>query len=127
MEPTQKFNYKAKQLEKAYKRFEDAVSQERNEFVQDSVIQRYEFTFELFWKVGKFYLEIQWIQVNSPRAVMKSLYEIGVIDDVDLFLDMMEVRNLSSHIYDEEKSNEIYDFITKNYQHLYNAYKNMEI
>ena len=44
-------------LDAALTRLEGALAQPVNEFVRDSAIQRFEFTFELFWKSLKGYAE----------------------------------------------------------------------
>lgn len=79
--------------------------------VADATIQRFEFTFELLWKTFKRFLSREGIQVKTPRETLVACYQIGWIDDEELWLKMLEDRNETSHIYDKEKALEIYERI----------------
>lgn len=71
---------------------------------RDGLIQRFEFTTELAWKSIKEYLEDQGasMAIASPRAVLKEAFSMGIIDDEDIWNKILQSRNLTSHIYDEE-------------------------
>ena len=58
-------------LEKAIERLRDILNQERNEYVRDGVVQRFEFTFELCWKALKRVLALEGLKWNvlSKRFV----------------------------------------------------------
>lgn len=114
MEQIKKYMISKSKLEKAYKKLQQALNELPNEYIQDSVIQRFEFTFELLWKTLKLYLDIEGLQEQTPRQVLKRSFEIGLIEDIDLFLDMMDIRNLTSHTYNEDLAWEVYDFIKNN-------------
>jgi nucleotidyltransferase substrate binding protein (TIGR01987 family) len=43
----------------------------------DGTIQRFEFTFELFWKAVRRLLAGQGVEANSPRAVLQQAYRLG--------------------------------------------------
>lgn len=45
------------QYEQALGRLQDVFQQEKNEFIRDSAVQRFEFTFDLSWKLLKALLE----------------------------------------------------------------------
>ena len=81
----------------------------------DGVIQRFEFCFELSWKLMKAYLSFEGIGANSPRSSIRESFKIGLITEAEDWLDMLEKRNLSSHTYDEETAREIYQHISKKY------------
>ena len=77
----------------------------------DAVIQRFEFTFELCWKAVRIYLQEQeGIEVSSPKGTLKAAFRQGLIrQEEELeFLQMLEDRNASSHVYDEAEANEIF-------------------
>ena len=65
------------------------------------VIQVYEFTFELAWKTVKDFLEANEVLAKYPREVIKEGFRYGLLDG-ELWLDMLQKRNLMSHSYDEE-------------------------
>jgi len=114
MEPTQRFKNSVIKLQKAYLALEKACKEPKNEYVQDSVIQRFEFTFELLWKTLKEYLLVQWIEVFTPRQALLQAYKIGLLSDIEVFLNMKDCRNLTSHTYNEELAEEVYLFACEN-------------
>ncbi len=96
-------------LERAVDKLADVLRQERNEYVRDSAIQRFEFTFELMWKTLKAHLEGQGVIVYSPRESIKGAYQIGLIEEDATWLQMIELRNLTTHTYNEEIADRIYE------------------
>ena len=74
----------------------------------DGTIQRFEFTFELFWKVLQRLLADQGIAANSPKSVLQHAYRLGWLDHEATWLKMLEDRNLTSHTYREALALEIY-------------------
>ena len=75
----------------------------------DLVVKRFEFTYEMSWKALKRYLSFLGIEVTNPRNVFKEAYAQSIISGETIWLDMIEQRNLSSHIYDELEISEILD------------------
>jgi nucleotidyltransferase substrate binding protein (TIGR01987 family) len=73
----------------------------------DLVVKRFEFTYEMSWKALKRYLDFLGIEATNPRNVFKEAYVQGIISDENIWLDMIEQRNLSSHMYDELEIKEI--------------------
>jgi len=83
--------------------------------IVDGTIQRFEFTFELAWKLAKALLEYNGIDVATPRAAIKEAYKAQMIKDGQAWIDMLEDRNKTSHIYDETQARKIYDKIKTNH------------
>lgn len=52
------------------------------------------------WKALKRLLHYLGVDARTPRAIFKEAYAHGLITDEQVWLDMIEMRNLSSHIYD---------------------------
>ncbi|OAG26931.1 nucleotidyltransferase substrate binding protein [Thermodesulfatator autotrophicus] len=102
-------------LEQAFARLKEALPKVKDDLDRDGVIQRFEFTVELFWKTLKIILAYQGIECASPRRCIKEAFRAGLIDDDEIVLDMLEDRNRSSHIYDESTAEEIFMRITKVY------------
>jgi len=96
---------------------DDALKKEPdNGFIKDSVIQRYEYTVELAWKVMKDYLEEQgFIDVTSPKKVIRKAFEERLIQDATAWMAALNGRNITSHAYDETKANEIIKDISEKY------------
>jgi nucleotidyltransferase substrate binding protein (TIGR01987 family) len=76
----------------------------------DLTVKRFEFTYEMSWKALKRYLDFVGVDVKNPRATFKEAYLQEIIDEENIWLDMIEQRNLSNHIYDEY---EISDIVNK--------------
>lgn len=71
------------------------------ELERAGIIQFFEMTFELAWKVLKDYLEAQGYLVKSPRETIKQAYQIELINDGHVWLDALAKRNLTTHTYDD--------------------------
>jgi len=97
------YNYK-----NALNRFIDAIEKETilkeegfYDIFLDLIVKRFEFTYDMSWKAIKRYLDFVGIDVTNPRNSFKEAYSIGLIKDENIWLDMINQRNLSSHIYSE--------------------------
>ena len=127
----EKLKAKHKSLSNALNRLEEAINILENldkkmdnqllDFVEnvdlrrslrDSLIQRFEFTVDLFWKYIKKILELQLkepSELNSPRSVIESACKAKILSeqDAEKIIEMIKCRNKTSHIYLEEISDTI--------------------
>lgn len=114
-----KFEEKYNKLTAAVERLEEAVkdySVNPISSIRDGVIQRFEFCTELAWKATREYLIDQgYTEINSPKAVMKQAYSDRIISDEGVWLKLLNDRNLTSHLYDEETASEIFNSIKGEY------------
>lgn len=90
----------------AVHRLEDAVIDYQNipnDTVRDGMIQRFEFTFELGWKALKEYMVDAGMQntMQFPKQVLREAYAAELISSEPVWLDMLNARNMTSHIYDD--------------------------
>jgi len=109
---------KHENLKNAFHRLEEAVNKPLvDDIVMDAAIQRFEFTFELAWKVMKDYLEYQGIieNVKGPRDCIKEAFKLNLIKDGDGWIEMLLSRNLTSHIYDKDRTEKIFNDIKQKY------------
>ncbi len=84
--------------------------------LKDSVIQRFEYTIEWIWKFLKYVLLEDYSKDEVfAKSVLKSAYKANIIEDLDIFLSMIERRNRLSHDYHEEFSEISFDIIVKDY------------
>jgi nucleotidyltransferase substrate binding protein (TIGR01987 family) len=77
------------------------------DLIPDVLVKRFEFTFETSWKAIKRYLDYAGIEASTPRTAFKEAYAQGLISGEAAWLDMIEQRNLSSHVYDESGVSDI--------------------
>jgi nucleotidyltransferase substrate binding protein (TIGR01987 family) len=104
-----------KQFNRALLTLEQAIGMEDNVLVKDAVIQRYEYTFELSWKLMKSILHYQGIELTFPREILKESFAVGWINDALIWDNMLIDRNLTSHVYQEKKADESYSRIVNTY------------
>lgn len=104
-------------FEKAFLQLESATIklQSLSDLEKEGLIQRFEYTFELAWKTLKNYLESQNVEAKFPREVIKKGFQYEIIEDGEIWMDMLEKRNLMAHTYDEEIFNEAINQISTLY------------
>jgi nucleotidyltransferase substrate binding protein (TIGR01987 family) len=91
-----------------------AASRELSDLEKQGVIQGFEFTFELAWNVIKDYLEDQGIiGIIGSKGAVRQAYNKGLVEDGQIWMDMVEARNISSHTYDEETAEKLMKRITE--------------
>jgi nucleotidyltransferase substrate binding protein (TIGR01987 family) len=96
---------------RAFQRLIKAVQKPKDEFLRDSVIQRFEFTYELAWKMLKVRLEVEAVVARTPRETLQEALQAGFIEDGNAWSELQKKRNLTSHTYDEELAEEVYAFV----------------
>jgi len=120
----QRVLFNQEQYHQALSSLEVAVLEQNvNQFVKDATIQRYEYTYEMAWKLIKIVLHHKGIQLSYPREVLKEAFTNGWIDNPELWEDMIEDRNLTSHTYKARNAEQVYQRICKYY---YGAFKNLQ-
>jgi len=103
-------------LEKAYHQLKAGVDQKSfTDLEKEGIVQRFEYTFELVWKTLKDYLESQDVIAEFPRDIFKQAFHYNLIDDGEIWMDMLEKRNLLSHTYNEKNAKIAFDCITQKY------------
>jgi nucleotidyltransferase substrate binding protein (TIGR01987 family) len=115
MREKERLQYAVSRYSNAVKRLKEAVAMDENPLSIDGTIQRFEFTFEQAWKTAQKFLRFEGFDCNSPRNCMKEAFSIGLINDEESWLDMLDDRNMTSHIYDETQAKNIYDRIKTRY------------
>ena len=86
-----------------------------NELIVIALIKAYEFSFELSWKTLKDLLAWNGIDARLPREVLKQAFATGLIDEGQIWIDMLEQRNLMAHTYDQARALQAAELITSHY------------
>jgi nucleotidyltransferase substrate binding protein (TIGR01987 family) len=91
--------------ESAFIRLKEAIElEELNELERNGLIQRFEFTIELSWKVLKDFLEEKGFSFKpTPKDTIRLAQESGIITYGQELIDGLDLRNELSHDYDGEK------------------------
>ena len=103
-----KLDNSLEQFESAVEKLSAMLKQEKNEYMMDSAIQRFKFTFELAWTVLKANLQKHGIIVYSARDSIKGAFKKGFIEDDPRWLEMIELRNMTRQPYNEETAQAIF-------------------
>ena len=110
-------------LENALLRLKEALDEPKhNTLIIDATIQRFEFVIELYWKTLKRLLVAQGIEATTPKEVLKKAYAAEWLKNETAWLQMLNDRNETSHIYNEKKAKEIYQHIKNNFPELQNTF-----
>ena len=112
-------------LGKAMDRLREALEVPRTSpLVLEGTIQRFEFVIEIFWKALKRALEYEGIVVKTPRESLKQAFAAGWLHDETAWLDMLDSRNTTSHLYlHEDLIEEAYNDKRKNFPELEKTYQ----
>jgi len=100
------FNRALNQLEGAV-----LLSRQRvlSQLEKQGVIQTFEFTHELAWNVLKDYLEDQGEQnIRGSKDATRAAFKVSLITEGDLWMSMIQSRNISSHTYDEDTAESLF-------------------
>ncbi len=86
------------------------------DIIKEGIIQRFEFTHELAWKVMKDFLQYEGFQnITGSRSATKEAFNKGLIEDGQVWMDMIESRNNTVHTYDENILKEEFNKIVNIY------------
>jgi len=102
----------------------DADSSRQNERAflssRDSIIQRFEYCIDLFWKILKVCLDVE--KIDVPMVSSREIVRISVAsrflseDEGAQCMEMVKARNKTSHIYHEVMADEISHEVPKFYE-----------
>ena len=125
-----RYRQRFENFEKSFLKLQDALDiVEPSDIEKAGIIQYFEISFELSWKLMKDYLLYLGYDVNSPRESIKRAFSIGLIDDGEEWLNALVDRNLTVHTYNQEQADEIYKKIANVYynllKNLYNKFKDL--
>jgi nucleotidyltransferase substrate binding protein (TIGR01987 family) len=103
-------------LEKAIFQFEKGITEAQknqyNELMRDGVIQRFEYTLDLAWKILQRYLkhnlQIEDASIRSKKDIFREAARAALIEDAETWLAHYEARNETSHDYNQKKAEDVY-------------------
>lgn len=92
----------------AVDRLAEALASPESDLHRDAAIQRFEFSFELFWKALQKALLSEGIDAASPKGCFREAFRLGWIRREEPWLIMLEDRDLTSHTYDATLAKAVY-------------------
>jgi len=116
MNPDVRWQQRLDNYRNAFARLETALGIEGPSVTEQAgIIQFFEVSFELAWKVLKDFLVAEGFEVTSPREAIKTAFQSGYIHQGELCIHALDCMNLSVHTYDEAMAAEL----TENIRTLY--------
>lgn len=89
---------------------------ELSDLEKQGVIQGFKFVHELAWNVLKDFLQYEGIQgLVGSRSTVREAFKRELITEGEMWMDMIEKRNLSSHTYDLELASNLVRTIIDQY------------
>lgn len=108
-----KLSLQLENLKKALVTLNEAIQEPYVTLVRDASIQRFEYTFELTWKILRRISKIEGLEAASPRQSIRNAFQLGLISETDIWFQFLEDRNLTSHTYNEERAESVYQSAKK--------------
>lgn len=107
-------------FKKAFAQLEMAVLQTQkrdlSELEKQGLIQCFEFTHELSWNVLKDYFKYQGNNsITGSRDAFREAFKQGLVENGEVWMDMIKSRNLTTHTYNEAVTNKITKSISESY------------
>ena len=101
------WKYSFNGLGDALDRFEEVMERsnlEDKDDLQELAIHRFQLCIEFYWKILKKCLSYEKVSSTTPRDVLEKSFQFGLIHDEALWLQMMDDRNITSHVYTPEEA-----------------------
>jgi nucleotidyltransferase substrate binding protein (TIGR01987 family) len=87
-----------------------------NELEKQGLIQAFEYNFELAWNTLKDYFEDQGeTNIHGSRDAFRLAFKRGLVENGEIWMDMIQSRTLTSHTYNEEVAEKIAADIVNRY------------
>jgi len=91
---------------------------------KEGLIQRFEYTHELAWKVMKDYIEYQGAtDIGGSRDATREAFKINLIENGEVWMDMIKSRNLTTHTYNDATAEDIFIKIVTEYYNLFKQFQ----
>ncbi len=112
----QRFDNYTKALSRLQSAIELANDRGLSELEEQGLIQAFEFTHELAWKTLKDFLQEKGNkEIYGSKDTVREAFKYGLVNEGEIWMDMIKSRNRTSHTYNEETAKEITEAILNDY------------
>lgn len=121
-----KLDQAVKRIKKDYAEEDGSLSADDflDDMLKEALIQRFEYTHELAWKVMQDYAKDQgFVEIAGSKDATRQAFSMELITDGEVWMEMIKSRNLTSHTYNDETANEIYTKIMNDYHPQFIAFR----
>ena len=97
--------YRFDNFKRAFTLLREAIDIKKNrelsQLEKEGIIQRFEYTWELAWKVLRDYLEHSGVilETVTPASTLRAAFAAKLIDDGEIWMRALDARNKMSHVY----------------------------
>lgn len=95
-------------LQQAKDMYDSEQDDDTKDVLRDWVIQRLEYCIEYAWKLLRKVLQYEWYEEIWAKNIVRKAWELKILWDLDVFLEMIQSSNQLSHMYDEEIADDIF-------------------
>lgn len=111
---------------KAFKQLSKFIEKkELNELEEQGLLQSFQYNYELAWNMIKDFYENQGeTDIQGSRDAIRLAFKRGLIDDGQIWMDMIKSRILTAHTYNEKTAREVSDDVRNKY---YSEFKKLKL
>lgn len=92
------------------------VKSQLSDLEEQGLIKAFEYTYELAWTTLQDFLKYRGqSDIYGSRDAFRKAFQLGVLDDGELWMDMLKSRNATSHTYNEETARQICRAVREDY------------
>lgn len=104
-----------KMAQDALRNLEEALTiKNPSKLERDGTVQRFEYSYEIIWKLARRILKLNEIEADVPKTVFRELGRLSWIDNVEDWISFQKSKNETSHEYGEKLAQKSYD-LTKHF------------
>jgi nucleotidyltransferase substrate binding protein (TIGR01987 family) len=114
MSHSDRFEIARTQYNRALDRLHEVVALDETDIIRDSLIQRFEFTYELAWKCMFYWLRAEGEQVlEMQKPILAAAFRCELIADPKLWEEIKKQRDETSHTYNEANAVSVAAFVRR--------------
>ncbi len=115
-----------KDYHRILQKWREALDQPKNEYHRDAAILRFELVYEVAWKLIQLLAQKEGYDAESPRQAFQQAFTLGWTSDEVIWSDIIEARNIATHVYREEYAEELYNQLHTYYKAFQELYENVK-
>lgn len=107
-----RFEIARTQYNRALDRLHEVVALDESDIIRDSLIQRFEFTYELAWKCMFYWLRAEGEQVlEMQKPIIAAAFRCELIGNPQVWEEIKKQPDQTSHTYSEAKAVAVSAFV----------------
>ena len=116
-----RWQYRFQNYSRAFRLLKEAVEmmekRELSHLEKEGVFRRFKYAIEPSWKVMRDYLESENVVLEqvTPKAVIRKAFEAKLVDNGELWMEMLDARNSITHKYELEEFEKLMEDLQFNY------------